>query len=61
MVTKGFYLVLAILFTGIVIIDFLIFYRLIVDGTPIHPQLKQHFYTNPPIMIFLWYMVFKKN
>lgn len=58
---KWSYGVLAILFSIIVVFDFLILFQSWVGGVQLHPQLQQHFYINPPIMIFLWYMALKKT
>jgi hypothetical protein len=58
---KWFYLVFAILFSVIVVLDFTMLFQSLIDGVKLHPQLQQHFYFNPPVMIFLWYMVFKKS
>jgi hypothetical protein len=58
---KNPYFILAVLFSVTVIFDFLIFIQALVYGTPIHPQLKQHFYMNPPVMLFLWYMFLKNK
>jgi len=57
---KWSYGVFAILFSIIVAFDFLILFQSWADGVQLHPQLQQHFYFNPPIMIFLWYMALKK-
>lgn len=54
------YAILAILFSIIVVIDFFMLFRSWVDSVRLHPQLQQHFYINPPLMFFLWYMALKK-
>ncbi len=51
----------AILFSIVVVFDFLILFQSWADGVRLHPQLQQHFYTNPPLVIFLWYMALKKD
>ncbi len=61
MLLKRFYLVLAVLFSGIVILDFLIYFESWKNGIPLHPQLKQHLYFNPPIMLFCWYLALKNK
>jgi len=58
---KWVYAVLAILFSIVVVFDFLMLFQSWADGVQLHPQLQQHFYFNPPILIFLWYMALKKD
>ena len=61
MFSKKLYLVLAILFTLIVLFDFFLLIQSMIDGVSLHPQLKQHFYFNPPVMLFCWYLALKKK
>ncbi len=61
MFLKKFYFVLAVLFSVIVLFDFFILIQSFINDVSIHPQLKQHLYFNPPLMLFCWYLAFKNK
>jgi len=58
---KWAYGVWAILFSVIVVIDFILLFQSWVDGVALHPQLQQHFYIYPPFTIYFWYMALKND
>lgn len=58
---KWSYGVFAILFSIIVAFDFFILFQSWSNDIQLHKQLQQHFYINPTMMIFLWYMALKKK
>jgi len=58
---KWSYGIFAILFSIIVLFDFLILFQSWEDGVLLHPQLQQHFYINPFLMVYFWFMALKKD
>jgi hypothetical protein len=57
---KKIYLVLAILFSIAVVFDFFVLFSAWYNGVLLHSQIQQHFYINPPMMFFSWYMALKE-
>lgn len=58
---KWVYGVWAIIFSITVVIDLLFLFQSWVDGVALHSQLQQHFYINPLLTIFFWYLALKKT
>ncbi len=58
---KWLYGVLAVLLSVLVVFDLLMLFQSWADGVAMHPQLQQHLYINPPVLIFLWYMALRKG